>query len=289
MRVTTNSRIAMGEGFVKSQHPQAHNKTRKTQTPSGVSRRPDVLSKMPQSVNVLFDVLRFSIDADGRYQASIRDLASITRLSHQTVWRGLRRLRGAHLIQLIKRGTGGRNSVYQLLWRSPLASFPQKLVTPFSSLYPEREASNHSRTNVPVSTKAQRWAMSKIREELKNYEISWQRKNFILSGLGAALWRSLKRGEVKAGRQLGQVVREIIDRLRDALAIGNSLRSWCSWGGWAVRGVIDDERARRARDMASAQLIARIQREKEAAKAAWATASFSSWRDLLPVITAEQP
>ena len=43
-------------------------------------------------------------------------------------------------------------------------------------------------------------------------------------------------------------------------------RAWCSWGGWAVRTVTDDQRAKQASDEASARLIARIEREKEEAK-----------------------
>jgi len=232
--------------------------------------------------------MRSAIDSRGRCSASTRNLASIAHLSHQTIWRGLRRLRGAHLVKLIERGTGGGKSVYKMLWKSPLASFKQVLVTPRPTTYPEKKLCSQKRTRVPVSIKAQNWAMARIREELTSYDITQQRRGFILSGLGSALWRGLKRGTIKAGRQLGQVVHDIIGRLRDAMAIGNSLHSWCSFGGWAVRVVVDDIRTKAARDQASAQLIAEIRREKEEAAASWQSTPFTHWRQLLPENTSNK-
>ena len=54
-----------------------------------------------------------------------------------------------------------------------------------------------------------------------------------------------------------------------AVSIGEkqpSQAAWCSWGGWAVCCVIDDQRAKQARDEASTRLIPQIRREKEEAR-----------------------
>lgn len=295
MGTSATPSIALQWCVVKSQHPQAQNRTRKTQTLSGVFRRPDVLSKMPRSVNVLFDVLRFSIDSGGRCQASVRDLASITRLSHQTVWRGLRRLRGAHLIQLIKRGAGGRSSVYQLLWRSSLASFPQDLVTPTScslSISREKNLPREKRLNPPgtfrpsrsnkPSKKALAWAMSQLRNELSDYQIAVSRKRAITTGIGASIWRGMKSGTIQAGRKLATVLHEMIQRLREAIRIGDSVRSWCSWAAWALQMTLREQSERCQRAEQSRIQSEQIRGEMVAAAQSWEAVTWQSWRELLP-------
>lgn len=76
----------------------------------------------------------------------------------------------------------------------------------------------------------------------------------------------MKCGIIRAGRKLAVLLHEIVARLREAVRIGDGLRSWCSWSGWCVREIIAFQHAKRAGDETSAQLIARIRHEKEEAK-----------------------
>ena len=108
--------------------------------------------------------------------------------------------------------------------------------------------------------------MAEVRNELHDYPITHHRKKAILTGVGVSVWRAMKSGAVKAGRQLAAFVHEIIHRLREAYRIGDGVRSWCSWAGYSVHEAIELQRAKHASDESSAQLIAQIRREKEEAK-----------------------
>lgn len=72
----------------------------------------------------------------------------------------------------------------------------------------------------------------------------------------------MKQGNVRAGPALAAFVWQIIFRLQDAQGIGDSQRAWCSWGGWAVLTVIEDQQVQRISREASARLIAEIRQEK---------------------------
>jgi len=77
--------IGARDVVVKPDHPS---KPTKSQSRTGTkSFRPDVLSKMPRSCNVVFDVLRSSIDCEGRSATSMRYLAQVSQLSDRTVKR----------------------------------------------------------------------------------------------------------------------------------------------------------------------------------------------------------
>ena len=109
--------------------------------------------------------------------------------------------------------------------------------------------------------------MTQIRKELATgYRMSKQRKKHLCTGIGANIWRVMKQGDVRAGPDLAAFMREIIFRLQEAQGIGDSQRAWCSWGGWAVQGVIEEQQVQRISREASARLISQIRQEKEAAK-----------------------
>jgi hypothetical protein len=116
--------------------------------------------------------------------------------------------------------------------------------------------------------------MARIRSELHDYPITPHRKQAILTGVGASVWRAMKRGAVKAGRDLGKLLHELIQRLREANRIGESVRSWSSWSGWCVHEIVDLQRAKRASDEASARRFEQSQREK--AQSTGSLASFLS-------------
>ena len=109
--------------------------------------------------------------------------------------------------------------------------------------------------------------MAQLRKELNtSYDMSNDRRRNLCIGIGASVWRAMKRGQVRAGPSLAVFVQEVVFRLREAKSVQESQRAWCSWGGWAVCIVIDDQRAKQASDEALAHLIAQIEREKEEAK-----------------------
>jgi len=127
--------------------------------------------------------------------------------------------------------------------------------------------------------------MAKVRTELHDYPITAHRKQAILTGIGASVWRALKSGAIQAGKALGRLLHELIQRLREANRIGESVRSWSSWSGWCVHEIIDSQRAKLARDEASAQFTAQIRREKDEAKGSLAAflveSGASSLRDYI--------
>jgi len=92
--------------------------------------------------------------------------------------------------------------------------------------------------------------------------MSRHRKKYLCTGIGGNTWRVMKQGNILAGPELAAFVREIIFRLQDAQGIGDSQRARCSWGGWAVRGVLEDRHVQRLSCEASARLIIQIRQEK---------------------------
>ncbi len=268
--------IASGQVFVKSTLPGDR---RKTQSHSGLkpSYRPNVLSKMPRSCNITFDVLRAMVDGRGRARASIRYLAQVTGLGTTAVYRALHRLRGAHLISLVGDSSGRRARTWQVRWRSPLFSFPQISVPPAPIRNKPREkafnptGTSRSTSAHPPSKRALRWAMSQVRKTIReSYPVSRSRERAICDGIAVNIWRALRRGEVRAGPELGDFVHDILRRLSDARGVGDKVRSWCSWSGWTVR-TLANERAAHERELkATERLVAQIRREKEEARSGFA-------------------
>ena len=281
MDLLPNPTIASRGVFVKSTFLGDRTKT-KNYSRLKPSFRPDVLSKMPCSCNIVFDVLRTMIDRKGQSKASVRDLAQLTRLGTTVVWRALRRLRGAHLIDIATGSRGAQGTTWQLRWRSPLCSFPHVSVplrlirnkTRELKAFSPNGTNRPQQSNTP-SKKALAWVMIQLRKELgTGYRMSKQRKKHLCTGIGVNIWRVMREGKVRAGPGLAAFVREIIFRLQDAQGIGDSQRAWCSWAGWAVQSVIADQRAQRISCEASARLIGKIQREK--AESRGSVASFLS-------------
>ncbi|MCD6261940.1 MAG: hypothetical protein J7J52_02815 [Deltaproteobacteria bacterium] len=120
--------------------------------------------------------------------------------------------------------------------------------------------------------------MAQIRAELAEYEITTARKRMILTGIGAAVWKAMQKGALKAGRGLAVFVHDLILRLREARGIGNAVRFHPSATppprpiplapapGWAVCNVLN-ERAARARELAATErLVEEIEHERDEAR-----------------------
>ena len=267
-----NSTIASGSLCVKQRLPQTQPNTRKQRLPScfddhGAAR----------SIVQLFTawVQKADQTSNGIISINLRAQA----YSHTTVTRAINWL-VKHRLMLRTESGGGRGvgSRYFVRWsfdhkalsaRQKAVNHPETRITGNPSPIEETHKGNsHKWTHVPGSpnAKALAWAMAQLRRELEGYQVTPQRRRFILTGIGSSLWRGMKSGAIRAGRQLAAFLHEIIQRLREAQGVRESQRAWCSWGGWAVRGVIDDECTKRASDEASARRYAQSQREREEAK-----------------------
>jgi len=144
-------------------------------------------------------------------------------------------------------------------------SFPQASVSRTREfIYPEKEKPSHTERNPPcpvspslpvkgevprssiedrgtgasrnLGPRALRWAMSRIREEVRTYPISWERRDRILEGIGVALRRALRRGDIRTRIQLRRVVSHVIVLLREAEGISEDRRRACAWGDWELLG-----------------------------------------------------
>ena len=199
---------------------------------------------MPRSCHVVF--LLLSSLGDGDMAVSTRDLAEMGRISPAQVWRALRRLQGARLVELVRKGKGHGKSVWRVRWSFPQVSvsspFARAKVNPPS----ERNLSSPETTapprgvawsNLPIrnKTKALRWTMWRLRREIRSWGLPPPRREAFLRGLGNALWRALKRGLVRTTAQLRRLLWEVLGHLRDAPAgVSASLRRACGYSGAIV-------------------------------------------------------
>lgn len=205
---------------------------------------------MPLSASVVFDVLRVWAAGEA-LEVSVRELAEVCRLSPAATWYALRRLRGANLVRWATSGPGrGGRSTFEVLWDRPrtqirkgAASYPQKNVHPRPmsyARYPTPGVQGFSHTGSrpscgnPARSKAFRWAMAQVRAEVRAWPITWERRNRVLRGVAVALCQALAKGHAAPGPELGQLVRELIGRLRTAEAISGETRAAVRFGVWAV-------------------------------------------------------
>jgi len=78
-----------------------------------VKRPTSVLLIMPRSCNLVFDLLASSADKQGSSSLTMAEIGKTAHISRQTVWRALKRLLSAHLLEIREHGTGrGRGNVY---------------------------------------------------------------------------------------------------------------------------------------------------------------------------------
>ena len=234
------------------------------------SKRPEVLARMPASCNVVFDVLRSSIDSRGRVTLSVREIARVAHLGKTTAVRALRRLAGAHLIARTDPGGGTQATTWQILWRSPLASFPQGTVPPTATYKPREEVSPNGTDRPPADTskhahpspRALGWAAARIRETVGELPCAGERKREIVNATAAAISRALKRGEVRPGSELGELVghlkREIVNLRRGR----SGRRTSYSWAFGVVATIVEEIARARAEEAETEELL----REERAAR-----------------------
>ena len=77
--------------------------------------------------------------------------------------------------------------------------------------------------------------MFRLRREIQRWGLPPPRREALLTGLGQALWRTLRRGLVRTTAQLRRLLYEILRHLRDAPAgVSASLKRACSYAGAIV-------------------------------------------------------
>ena len=177
---------------------------------------------------------------------SVRDLAEMGRLSPAQVWRALRRLQGARLVELVHKGKGHGKSVWRVRWGFPQVSVSSPYARAKVNPPSEKNLSSPETTAPPKGaawsalpirrpSKALRWAMFHLRREIQRWALPPPRREALLTGLGQAIWRAIRRGLVRTTAQLRRLVHELLGHLRDAPeGVSASLRRACRYAGAIV-------------------------------------------------------
>jgi len=77
--------------------------------------------------------------------------------------------------------------------------------------------------------------MWQLRREIARWNLPPPRREALMTGLGQAVWRALRRGAVRTTAQLRRLLHEVLGHLREAPAgVSASLKRACAWAGWAV-------------------------------------------------------
>ena len=77
--------------------------------------------------------------------------------------------------------------------------------------------------------------MFRLRREIRGWSLPPPRRENLLRGLGAALWRAIRKGLVNTTAQLRRLLYELLGHLRDAPAgVSSTLRRACAYGGAIV-------------------------------------------------------
>jgi len=177
---------------------------------------------------------------------SARLLAHRAGISERQTRRALRRLIGANLVEVAEPGRGTRPTKYRIKWKlrgfpqpsaasspTPLSQGRQKEAPPETTAPPRGAA--WSEFPIKSKSSALRWAMFHLRREIQRWGLPPPRRENLLRGLGAALWRLLRRGALNSTAALRRLVSELLHLLRDAReGVSRSLKLACSWAGWAV-------------------------------------------------------
>lgn len=248
---------------------------------SAVSGRPDVLHRLPRSCNKVWDLLQ--LEGEVTIVTSLRELAKDARLSPCQVHRALRRLEGAHLIRWEREPGRGHKSRVQILWpgviHRPSAQNGLEATTGqqnrnVSSPRPPQSQRKKSLSgdacDLPLGPRALFWAMAQVRNDLvARPSISPARRAVILSALGPAVHRALRRGRVQTRGELARLVGFLLARLEERRGLGEDLPATRRWAEWAVREGLRVIEEQRERWQATEKFVRELLREAEEARRAW--------------------
>lgn len=115
--------------------------------------------------------------------------------------------------------------------------------------------------------------LSRVREEIRAWPVSWATRATVMAGVGPAVHRATVRdGKIRTRGEAVALARALIVKLRGGEAIGRSRRSACAFGRWAVTRALAELAQHRA-DMGERQASATQRRdleaERQAARATW--------------------
>jgi len=283
----SKARISLAGGKVK---PGKVRSTRDTRDGNHADwfQRPRVLEDLPLSHGLVFGAFVVLSNRRGELRISTRALAAYTGLSEAQVRRAIRRLIAVRLIEVVHVGCGPAATVYLLKWRA--RSFPHPNAS--SSLKKSSSEKNHDKSNptdtrrclpqaqpsqleLPVSERGRRWALGRIRGELLRWGISGKARGELMAGIAFSLTRAIKTRKIRTGRELGQVTRYILatldqdPELRASRLVKRDKRALYSGAAMIVARAVARVERDRAEELATAELLRRIHRERDAAKRAW--------------------
>ena len=171
-----------------------------------VKRPTPVLSIMPQSCNLVFDLLASAGDGEGCSSLTMAEIGALTRKSRQTVWHALNRLIGARLLEIRERRTGrGNGNVYfirtfatgrksrkpaseKVFMSDRFLSSPQSVNPPTSKDSQKKQQTKASKDN--VAPRSPGHAMFLTRDVLKsNSHLTEDEKQTILQAFGFAVFK----------------------------------------------------------------------------------------------------
>lgn len=232
----------------------------------------------PPSVKKLF--ITWVKQADATYNGIITINLRRQRYSPQTTLKAIRWLKSHKLLRRVERG-GGRGNVskYFVPWSFKYKS-PQKRMRYLNSVehaktlnpstFRRRNKKKHSPNgtyrpmNSPrPSRKALAWAMAQVRKTLgEEFPVNKHHKREIVTGIGAGIWRAMRKGELLPGRQLRAFISELRRYLREVHS-RRGVRRWCSFGGWVVRVILNELRAERRERAENEKHVAEITRARQ--------------------------
>ncbi len=246
----------------------------------------------------VWELLRYRA-AGERVDLSVRALAAEAGVSPMTAWRALRRFHALGLVKLLPPRVRGRGYTLaiEMVWRpggpSPKSLLPAEEKTKgkaadclvgkpdademYHPLNPHGKENKHGHSDHPgppdltplTPQQALRLAMAKVRAEVQRWPTTWERRNRVLTGVGAALHRVLLQdgGPVPRGRVLA-LVDLLLARLGQGEDVGRSLKRACSYAGWLVAWAWPESRRLmhfKAAQLAATEQIAARRRELLAA------------------------
>jgi len=232
---------------------------------------------MPRSCKVTFDVLR-SFAMGEAVELSIRELAEMCRLSYTQTRRALRRLEGAKLIVWRRCGPGrAHRSIFQVRWAPP--SFPQlNDPLPSKNVFPESEkefsfCKQKTRAS-PIaqltghwwapSERAIRWALARARDRL--WGLPKPRRKRALEALAKAFrWAARQSGPWDRDRWRRFVLSTIAKFEHGPDGFTQARRRPYSWGMRCAQDALTELSREDTKLKATAELLGRIRREREAA------------------------
>jgi len=185
----------------------------------------------------------------------------MSRLSYAQTCRALRRLEGANLIVWRRCGPGrGHRSIFQVRWTLP--SFPQRNDPPYARLRGRQWAPSEC---------AIRWALARARDRL--WGLPKPRRERAMDALARAFrWAARQPGPWDRDRWRRFVLSTIAKFEGGPDGFTQARRRPYSWGMRCAQDALTELSREDTELKATAELVARIRREREAARRDWTAA-----------------